>query len=176
MTGTKKWKACCRLSMYDFNFWKLVNSLVKFFTRRPAEFKTHTVLCTDHNTKSTQTVSWQHKAFLWVKERVIKGMIQKINPTFRNFDIPAKAWEKLLEPRWSRVWTNTEICSGLYAGSVSSFSRRGLGSSLSTCSTSATIPFARTTCSRRWAHSAPGRSPVERLMHVSTLANWGHNG
>lgn len=79
--------------------------------------------------------------------------------TFRNLEIPANAWEKLFDPKWRMVCTNTWICRGLWVGSASSFSlRSGLGSSCRVCSTSGAVPLARILDSSLCAVSRPGMS------------------
>lgn len=57
---------------------------------------------------------------LWGQSKILllSGLIQikdkdYIIHTLRNLEIPAKAWEKLLDPRWSSVWTKTWIWRGL---------------------------------------------------------------
>lgn len=78
-----------------------------------------------------------------------------------NFAMAAKLWEKLFEPKFNNVCTNTSILSGLNVLSTISLSFSGLGKSFRMLSTSSGVHFWRIATTNWWATSAPGNEATE---------------
>ena len=70
----------------------------------------------------------------------------------------ANEWEKLFDPRFNNVWTNTSIFRGLKRESASS-SCRGLGKSFNTFITSSGLHFALMDTTNLCAVVVPGNDP-----------------
>lgn len=76
--------------------------------------------------------------------------------TWWNFAMAAKLCEKLLEPKFSNVWTNTSIFSGLYVISTISLSLSGFGRSFKMFNTSSAEHFWRMAWTSWCAVVVPG--------------------
>lgn len=164
-------------------------SAIGFFSRRPfpSEYRKylHYVCISKTSTNITQLAAnnsrlwfsfWSH---IVIEFRCFQSSLEIFSQkplvltlkTWWNFAIAAKLCENDLEPKFSKVWTNTSIFKGLYWLSAASFSpfSPAFGRSFSTLRTSSAVHFWRMDTTNSCAVAVPGSEAkmIEKRTFIS---------
>lgn len=118
-------------------------------------------------------LTWNEHSVLYMNNTQVHSQFnQRTLNTEWNFEIAAKLCEKLFEPKFNSVWTNTSIFNGLNCESAMSLSiSSGFCRSFSTLIASSVVHFCRMAMTNWWAVAVPGRDAAKIKFKI-ILVRW----